>query len=1153
MAARGSIITAGLSELARIFISHSSANNAEAVAVQEWLVANGWDDLFLDLDPMRGIKAGERWQAALKQAAERCEVVIFLVSPAWRASEWCVAEFLLAKQMNKRIVGVIVDPIPLEDLPTEMTAEWQLVDLTDGRRTYKTTVTVPPSGVSITVKFSGNGLDRLKIGLTEAGLDARFFAWPPESDPGRSPYRGLLPLEAEDAGIFYGRDGSIVTGIDLLRGLIDAAPPRIMVILGASGAGKSSFMRAGLLPRLAREDHHFRPLPVIRPERAVVSGETGLIACLESAFQSSETPMSRADIRTAVAGGADTLRPLLETLAQSGARDSRRPTLLLPIDQGEELFHADGFDEASAFLGILRDLTETDQPALAAIFTIRSENFEALQSAPELEGIRKVPFDLPPMPRGSYAEVINGPARRLQGTPRELVIEEPLVDAILRDIESGGAKDALPLLAFTLERLYREYGGDGDLKLSEYEDLGRVRGSIEAAVERAMRAADADPRVPREEGARLALLRRGLIPWLAGIDPESGAPRRRVARMSEIPEEARPIMEALVGQRLLATDVASDSGETTIEPAHEALLRQWSLLGDWLDEDFEDLTVLEGVKRAVRDWEANARDPEWLTHTGARLEQAEAVASRADFADHVSQAERDYLKKARETEDATARAEAARAKRERRTKALVTFGSAAAAVIVFVLGWLMYDQFREAEAQRREAEAGKLSADAIFAMGDGNHVKAIQLFEKSAELGSTSSVIMLGAILMEGVGGEKDFAKAQFWLEKGAKAGSDVAMSGLGRVFRIGGHGVEQNYEKAREWYEKAAEYENAAAILQLGHFYANGLTVEKDPVKARAFYERAAAKGNAEAMFNLGLIYADGNGVDKDLRQTVHWYEKAVEKGDPAAMNNLGLIFQNGQGVKQDLSRARSLFESAAKKNNSLGMFNLGLMYRFGTGVPRDDNQARAWFRKAADLENSGAMYELGSLYAYGMGVQRSFPVAREWFEKAAAKGHLQAMTDLGQIHAKGLGVPRSTAKAKEWLNKAIEKGFADAMREMALIYRYGQGVPKDMAKAIEWLKKAAEKGSTSAMTDLGWIFYSAEGVEQDVSAARNWFKLGADSGHGMAMDGLGVTFNGGRGIEPDYPSAVSWFRKAAQRGVASSMYSLGLAYNAGRGVKQT
>src|SRR6201999_2922006 len=106
----------------------------------------------------------------------------------------------------------------------------------------------------------------------------------------------------------------------------------------------------------------------------------------------------------------------------------------------------------------------------------------------------------------------------------------------------GDGKDALPLLSFTLERLYAEYRAGGHLKLSHYDSLGRIKGSIEAAVERAFKASDADPAIPRDRVARLALLRRGLIPWLAGIDPDTGSPRRQKARQSEIPEEARPLI-----------------------------------------------------------------------------------------------------------------------------------------------------------------------------------------------------------------------------------------------------------------------------------------------------------------------------------------------------------------------------------------------------------------------------------------------------------------------------------------------------------------------------------------------------------------------------------------------------------------------------------
>lgn len=636
--------------MSRIFLSHSSANNAEAIALRDWLVAEGWNDLFLDLDPERGLKAGERWQEALRQAAHHCELVICLISPAWAASKWCLAEFLLAKSINKRIFGVIVEPTPFASMPIELTSEWQLVDLTAGSRDYLATITLPPGGKSGSVSFAGDGLDRLRIGIRDAGLDPKHFKWPPEHDLGRAPYRGLRPLEADDAGIFFGREAPIIEAIDRLRGLTEAAPPRLMVVLGASGAGKSSFLRAGLLPRLGRNPQTFLPLPCIRPERAAINGETGLISALAGAFRTTPLKVARGDVREAVGGGAPKLKPLLTRLvsaAQPPVIDDeptpKPPTLVLAIDQGEELFLAEAQGEAQPFLALLRDLVVADAPRLIAVFTMRSDNYERLQSAPELDGVHQETLSLPPMPKGSFAEVVKGPIRRLDGTSRAIRMDDALVDALLSDIEAGGAKDALPLLAFTLERLYDEYGATGHLTLEHFNKLSGVEGSIEAAVERAFAAADNNSRIPRDRNARLTLLRRGLIPWLAGIDPETGAPRRRVARLSEIPAESRPLIDLLVEQRLLSTDVAKDTGETTIEPAHEALLRQWGLLQGWLTEDFGLLSVLDGLKRATRDWAANARDQSWLSHKGVRLSTAEHLTSRPDLAANLHREDLAYL------------------------------------------------------------------------------------------------------------------------------------------------------------------------------------------------------------------------------------------------------------------------------------------------------------------------------------------------------------------------------------------------------------------------------------------------------------------------------------------------------------------------------
>jgi hypothetical protein len=104
--------------LARIFISHSSIDNAQAIALRDWLVVEGWNDLFLDLDPERGIAAGERWERALNEAARRCEAVLFLISKAWIASRWCINELTLARRLNKRMFGVLIEEhLSVGDLP----------------------------------------------------------------------------------------------------------------------------------------------------------------------------------------------------------------------------------------------------------------------------------------------------------------------------------------------------------------------------------------------------------------------------------------------------------------------------------------------------------------------------------------------------------------------------------------------------------------------------------------------------------------------------------------------------------------------------------------------------------------------------------------------------------------------------------------------------------------------------------------------------------------------------------------------------------------------------------------------------------------------------------------------------------------------------
>jgi WD40 repeat protein len=661
--------------MSRIFLSHSAKENFEAIALRDWLASEGWNDVFLDLDPERGIAAGERWERALHAAANRCEAVIFLVSENWLASGWCLKEYALARGLNKKLFAALIDSMKtIGSLPEELTGVWQIVDLVHGQDLRLFPTRSPGSYEERHIGYSVAGLLGLKRGLDKAGLDARFFAWPPESEPDRAPYRGLKPLEAADAGIFFGRDAPIVEAIDKLRGLRAGAPPRLLAMLGASGAGKSSFLRAGLLPRLKRDDAQFIPLPAVRPERAALTGETGFANALAAILPAH----TRAELRAAAQAGAGALRPLLAECVQTamaqrvaGDETERPPDFVVAIDQAEELFRAEGREQSAALLALLADLAKGDDPAVIVIFAIRSDSYDALQNAKAVEGLRQEAFPLLPMPRGAYQEVVEGPARRAEEAGGKLTIEPALTQRLLVDIEAG-AGDALPLLAFALEQLYLDYRQTGALRLTDYEKSGGLKGAIDAAVERALARADADPRIPRDREARLALLHRGLIPWLAGIDPDSKTPRRNIARRSDIPAEAAPLIDNLIEERLLSADTRvtrdprtrDETRESTIEPTHEALLRQWGLLDGWLKEDFGLLATLEGVKRASRDWDAHARGDSWLAHLGERLAEAQALDARPDIAARLDAADRAYLTGCRSRQEA-ARAQAEQRRRER--------------------------------------------------------------------------------------------------------------------------------------------------------------------------------------------------------------------------------------------------------------------------------------------------------------------------------------------------------------------------------------------------------------------------------------------------------------------------------------------------------
>ncbi|HVU43949.1 MAG TPA: toll/interleukin-1 receptor domain-containing protein, partial [Xanthobacteraceae bacterium] len=194
----------------RLFISHSSKNDDWAIALKDWLVREGWsgeDDVFLDLDPDRGISAGQRWAHALEDAATRCEAVLFLVSSDWLGSKWCADEYQLASKLNKKLFALLIDDVALDQLPGGLAAQWQVVRL-KGEPAERFVAVHPLTRHQSPVHIAEAGLKSLKRGLDKAGIGAETFELQRDSDGPfgwRAPYRGLEAMEPEDAAVFFGR------------------------------------------------------------------------------------------------------------------------------------------------------------------------------------------------------------------------------------------------------------------------------------------------------------------------------------------------------------------------------------------------------------------------------------------------------------------------------------------------------------------------------------------------------------------------------------------------------------------------------------------------------------------------------------------------------------------------------------------------------------------------------------------------------------------------------------------------------------------------------------------------------------------------------------------------------------------------------------
>ena len=673
--------------MAAIFLSHASRDDALACEVESWLKKQGFDDIFVDHD---SIRSGDKWSEALRRAGGSCRVILSLVTPDWLASSECFGEFTAGWYAGRRMIPLIcIDGVVLDDTQksrlSRVLLEDQGVDISRAGAPLTLNLDVHPELSKPLIE----GL-RAAGALAKVGLDPSVFSVDNRRDSEgsllKSPYPGLESFgdTDADAAIFYGRSSEIAEVLDELREFratgdrrAYAQAGRAYVIQGASGSGKSSLLNAGVLPRLRRERgwvalRSFRPgaEPLLHFAEVLarpIEGwnflqSPGIIRDrLFDHWRAAKSEAAKAGAAIRKGLPAETqmvalnkidlemlqhLRPQLDAEITSVKLKLDRPaaTALIAIDQGEELVRAesDGADALADYLrAALLQVGEGEFASYGIVLTIRTDSFHEMQICPRLQGIGTRLFDLRPLPVYRFAEAIEKPASRYG-----VEIEPQLVEALIDD---AGGMDALPLLAFTLQRLWRQYEVEKRIRKANYESMGKLLGLIEDAAERALRGFDPSvqqgPFTDNVPKSRDVSAQHVFLPALAQVN-ERGEPIRRIAAISSFNDEGREILGWFEKWRLVITSEAS------IEVAHDALFRVWPRFRRWMEPARERLVTLRGLESAAEVWNSNERGFDYISHAGRRLRNVRALMKAADFRKHIdtNSTVRDYLRAATRVE-----------------------------------------------------------------------------------------------------------------------------------------------------------------------------------------------------------------------------------------------------------------------------------------------------------------------------------------------------------------------------------------------------------------------------------------------------------------------------------------------------------------------
>jgi formylglycine-generating enzyme required for sulfatase activity len=280
-------------------------------------------------------------------------------------------------------------------------------------------------------------------------------------------------------------------------------------------------------------------------------------------------------------------------------------------------------------------------------------------------------YDLRAIPVFRFDSVVEEPAKRYG-----VIVDNLLVDALMEDVPK---EDALPLLAFALQRLWEQYAASGSMTKVHYDKVGGLQGLIEDTAERAMRGFEPGQDVPLPSTPppkrQTDLAASTFVPALAEIN-DQGATIRHIAKWSAFNEEQQDLLKRFDRWRLVVRKGEADGG--TVEVAHEALFRTWKRLGSWLEPERARLEALRSLLVDAANWERNGNSPDFLNHRDKRLAEARDLGRNAGYARRLIQRDFDYLA-------ACQAAEQAAVARARRLQAL--FGALVLLLALGGVGW----------------------------------------------------------------------------------------------------------------------------------------------------------------------------------------------------------------------------------------------------------------------------------------------------------------------------------------------------------------------------------------------------------------------------------------------------------------------------------